>query len=146
MLEGVGTIDGRTWLEILSLPECQRLLETAAVGRVAFVVDGSPEVMPVNYVADPDGSIVFRTEKGTKLSAVLANPSVAFEVDETDPEWQKGWSVLVKGRAQEIGGAAELRRARELAVRPWVRGETPHWVRIVPQEVTGRRIRHGPEA
>jgi nitroimidazol reductase NimA-like FMN-containing flavoprotein (pyridoxamine 5'-phosphate oxidase superfamily) len=41
----------------------------AYVGRVGFVVDGRPLILPVNYLADDD-SIVFCTAPGTKLSAI----------------------------------------------------------------------------
>ena len=37
------------------------------VGPVAFIVDGRPMIMPVNYLAERD-ALVFCTGEGTKLS------------------------------------------------------------------------------
>jgi len=48
--------------------------------------------------------------------------------------------VLVKGRAVEITDADELRTARSLARSLWALGEKEHWIRIVPNEITGRRL------
>jgi Pyridoxamine 5'-phosphate oxidase len=52
-------------LEELSLTECLALLTSHRVGRVAVVVDGQPVILPVNYRTD-DGTVVFRTDAGTK--------------------------------------------------------------------------------
>ena len=50
------------------------------VGRIGFVVDGRPLILPVNYLAD-DASIVFCTEPGTKGSPAagktLASPEAS---------------------------------------------------------------------
>ena len=51
---------------MLSEEECWRLLMSNDLGRLAIVVDGWPEVFPVNYPSQV-GSIVFRTAAGTKL-------------------------------------------------------------------------------
>lgn len=140
----MGVIEGRTWLEILSPPECRAAMATQKVGRIAFLSEGRPEIMPVNFVVDADSSVVFRTDRGTKLTAVLDQPAVAFEVDGVDPDGQWGWSVVVRGEAREIAGATDLRRAEALGLWPWVPGDKAHWIRIVPTRVTGRRILHGP--
>ena len=34
-------------------------------------------------------------------------------------------------------------RLRALEVQPWVPGERAHWVGILPQSITGRRLRTG---
>jgi nitroimidazol reductase NimA-like FMN-containing flavoprotein (pyridoxamine 5'-phosphate oxidase superfamily) len=136
--------DPRTWLEHLSPAECWRLLGTEPVGRLGVLVDSAPEIYPVNHAVDGE-SIVFRTDPGSKLRGLDRSPSVCFEVDEMDVTTSSGWSVLVKGRAIEITDPVELRKARELPLRFWVSGEKGHWVRIVPIEVTGRRITVGQE-
>jgi len=135
-------IDGRTWLEYIQPPACWDLLSSAHVGRVGVVVDSAPEIYPVNFVVDQQ-SIVFRTDPGSKLRGLDRSPSVCFEVDAIDPEECTGWSILVKGRAVELVTGEELRKVVTLPLRPWAHGAKAHWIRIRPEQVTGRRI-HGP--
>ena len=73
-------IDGKTWLEHLSLRECWDLLSSTPVGRVGVLVDSAPEIYPVNHAVDGQ-TIVFRTERGGKLRGLDRSPSVCFEVD-----------------------------------------------------------------
>ena len=42
-------LDDVTVLEELEAEECLRLLATQGIGRVAFIVDGEPTVLPVNF-------------------------------------------------------------------------------------------------
>ena len=121
--------------------ECWRLLETRSVGRLAVVVDDQPEIVPVNYLV-VDSAVVFRTEGGTKLHALESHHQVAFEADEIDGPARTGWSVMVKGKAEEIRDPAPLRHLRAMPLDVWASGERPHWIRIVPFEITGRRILH----
>jgi uncharacterized protein len=132
-------LDERTWLELLSPPECWRMLSLAPVGRVGVLVDSAPEIYPVNFVVDAH-SIVFRTDPGSKLRGLARSPSVCFEVDGLDLEDRSGWSVLVKGRAIEVTAPDDRRKVANLAIRAWALGEKAHWIRIQPTEVTGRRI------
>src|SRR5829696_7237901 len=103
-------IDSRTWLEHLGQDRSWDLLGRSPVGRIGVLVDSAPEIYPVNFVVD-DRTIVFRTDAGTKLASLGRNPSVCFQVDGIDPENRTGWSVLVKGRAEEVRNAEERRRA-----------------------------------
>lgn len=135
----MGVIDGRTWLEHLSPAECWASLTTAPVGRIGVLNDSAPEIYPVNHVVDRF-TIVFRTDPGSKLRGLLRSPSVCYEVDGVDPGDATGWSVLVKGRAVELRDPDDLRRVAELPLRYWTLGDKAHWIRIVPTEVTGRRI------
>lgn len=126
-------------VEELDREECLRLLrDEAYVGRLAFILDGRPMVLPVNYLADGE-SVVFSTGAGTKLSAVRGAP-VAFEIDHSRPLYHSGWSVVVRGVAREVTDPHELERLRRGPLRSWARGTREHWVRISVDEVTGRRI------
>ena len=135
----MAVIDGRSWLEHLSAAACWGLLAEAGGGRIGVLVDSAPEIYPVNFVVDGE-AIVFRTDPGSKLRGLDRSPSVCFEADQLDLEARTGWSVLVKGRAVEVTGADDLRRVEALPLRYWSVGEKAHWIRIVPAEVTGRRI------
>jgi nitroimidazol reductase NimA-like FMN-containing flavoprotein (pyridoxamine 5'-phosphate oxidase superfamily) len=126
-------------LEEIGRDECLRLLrDEAYVGRLAFVLDGRPMVLPVNYLVDAE-SVVFSTGEGTKLAAVRDAP-VAFEIDENRALYHSGWSVVVRGIAREVTDAGELERLRRGPLRSWARGTREHWVRISVDEISGRRI------
>lgn len=130
-----------TWLVDIPTHECHALLATATLGRVAVLVDGRPEVFPVNHVFDEtDASVVFPTNANTKLHAALGWPYVAFEVDGMDTLPPSGWSVLVVGRAEEITDADVIARLAPRRTTVWRAGRQMHWLRIVPSKVTGRRI------
>jgi nitroimidazol reductase NimA-like FMN-containing flavoprotein (pyridoxamine 5'-phosphate oxidase superfamily) len=111
------------------------------VGRIGVLHDGAPEIHPVNHTV-VHHSIVFRTDAGGKLEALLRSPSVSFEVGDIDAASATG-SVLMKGQATEVRSAEELTRLDELRLRYWSPGDKQHRVRIVPRDVTGRRIQQG---
>lgn len=126
-------------LETLPFQDCLRLLASVPVGRVGFYADGEVVVLPVNHVVDGQ-DIVFRTARGSKLSAAEGRELVAFEADDYDPRTRSGWSVLVNGRAEVVYEDAEIQRLTGLGLHPWVTAvERPFWVRIRPASVTGRR-------
>jgi nitroimidazol reductase NimA-like FMN-containing flavoprotein (pyridoxamine 5'-phosphate oxidase superfamily) len=133
------TPDDRHYEE-LSVGECLGLLAAQNFGRIAVIMDGHPIVFPVNYALDGD-TVVFRTAPGTKLSGAALG-HVAFEIDDVDQPSRTGWSVIVKGVGNEITTALDERsaRLRELEVQPWVPGEHAHWVEILAESVTGRRL------
>jgi nitroimidazol reductase NimA-like FMN-containing flavoprotein (pyridoxamine 5'-phosphate oxidase superfamily) len=135
----VNIIDGRTWLEHLNPSRCWELLASVPVGRVGVLNDSAPEIYPVNHAVDGQ-TIVFRTDPGTKLRGMLRSPAVCYEVDAIDPEDATGWSVLVKGSAAQVRDPDELRALADLPLRLWALGDKAHWIRIIPAEVTGRRI------
>ena len=109
------------------------------VGRIAFVLDERPMIMPVNYLADKD-ALVFCTGEGTKLAALRAGTPVSFEVDEAKPFEHSGWSVVVDGTAREVTDAEELEWLRRGPLRSWAVQPSAHWVRVRYDSVTGRRI------
>jgi nitroimidazol reductase NimA-like FMN-containing flavoprotein (pyridoxamine 5'-phosphate oxidase superfamily) len=133
-------IEGRTWLEMIQPEECWRLIAGEPIGRVSVLVDGRPEIYPVNHLVDRR-TVLFRTDGGSKLRGLVDSPMVCFEVDGTNRRHHLGWSVMVKGRAVSLATAAAMARVADLPVTPWAQGEKAHWIRIDPVEVTGRRIR-----
>lgn len=65
------------------------------------------------------------------------------EVDQIDPVTQTGWSVLVRGLAEEVTDRhrEELVASTHAAAgTPWAPGEHGHWIRLIPHRVTGRRL------
>jgi len=131
-------------IEILGRQECLGLLATDEIGRLAVVVANTPLVMPVNYALD-DETVVFRTDPGTKLDQG-PRARASFEVDSFDRARRTGWSVVATGRLEEVThyDATTFDRVRRLVVDPWAGGEKTHWMRLVPDRVTGRRIMEPP--
>jgi uncharacterized protein len=135
------TDGGSRQMEALSGVECYRLLATQQVGRLGVDVGRYPLIFPVNYALDGD-TILVRTRPDTALTAAdYAN--VAFEVDAIDPRTSSGWSVLVRGLAEDVTAThrgESHKDTRACGPEPWPPGEHERWIRIVPHGVSGRRI------
>ena len=127
-------------MEELDEAECLRLLASTTVGRVGFVVNERPIVLPVNYAID-GRTVVFRTGEGTVLNKT-ALQIIAFEVDQIDAETHSGWSVLAQGIAQDVGTAIDTRseELRALALVTWAPDKRDRWFRLDADTLTGRRL------
>jgi nitroimidazol reductase NimA-like FMN-containing flavoprotein (pyridoxamine 5'-phosphate oxidase superfamily) len=131
----------QTVMEEMSEDECVELLAGEQVGRIAVVVDGRPQIFPVNFRID-GGTVVFRTDVGSKLrGSVLAK--VAFEIDKLDVGGHLGWTVMVQGTGLDMTDTIDARseQLRQLPVDPWAPGEKAYWVKIVASVTSGRRLR-----
>jgi nitroimidazol reductase NimA-like FMN-containing flavoprotein (pyridoxamine 5'-phosphate oxidase superfamily) len=123
-------------VSVLGAEECRRLLASKSIGRIGVNRRGhGPLVVPVNYVLDSTGAVVFRTEVGTKLAGIHRG-AVTFEVDDLDEATRTGWSVVVDGLAHEIDADCEA----AVLVDPWSDSRLRHAVRLVPSTITGRRV------
>jgi nitroimidazol reductase NimA-like FMN-containing flavoprotein (pyridoxamine 5'-phosphate oxidase superfamily) len=123
-------------LEELEHDECLKLVSSMSIGRIAVALDdAAPLVVPVNYVLDGD-VVVFRSGPGSKLHALRDQP-VSFQVDLIDAFHRTGWSVLIRGLAQE----ATAHEVEHLIIEPWAPGDKQHWIRVLPVSITGRTIR-----
>jgi nitroimidazol reductase NimA-like FMN-containing flavoprotein (pyridoxamine 5'-phosphate oxidase superfamily) len=135
-----GYADASGQLEGLFPAECRRLLAPGGVGRIAFVTAAGLMVLPVNYVI-ASSTVVLRTGTGS-LIAAHGDGQVAFEADHLDEAQGQGWSVLVRGRAHRVLQPGELRNLKhECEPRPWSAGEHDLYIRIIPEHISGRRIR-----
>jgi nitroimidazol reductase NimA-like FMN-containing flavoprotein (pyridoxamine 5'-phosphate oxidase superfamily) len=127
----------------LSNGECWARLRSAPVGRIAYLdARTGIEIFPVNYIVD-HGTIVLRTAEGTKLTALAAGPTVAFEVDGGDASARTGWAVVVVGTAKSIETHDQLMDAFDLEVTTWQGSSKPFFLRVVPSDVRGDRARSG---
>lgn len=134
-------IDPTNEMGVLSDEQCIELLKTTPLGRLGFLADDAPLVLPVNYAWD-DHSVVFRTLEGLKLAAAAEGQRVCFEVDGWDPKARTGWSVLVAGQAREVTDWAEQEALEQLGLVSWSRAKwRPIWIRVEPTEITGRVLR-----
>lgn len=129
----------RPQLVEISPTRCWELLARKSVGRLAVSITNHPDIFPVNYRAH-DGTIVIRTAEGQKLAAAVLGTSVAFEVDALDEVSQTGWSIVVKGTADEPQRLEDYLGAEDLGIEPWASGEKSRYIIISPSQVTGREL------
>jgi uncharacterized protein len=128
----------------LEREECIELLVRTSVGRLAVSPPDwrtPPVIRPVTYVYDRSSqSVVFRSGRGSKFTALLLSGHAAFEIDEVDTAERRGWSVVVQGAVEEVRNAVELQRLERLGLEPWAPGEKSHWIRLHASVVSGRRL------
>jgi nitroimidazol reductase NimA-like FMN-containing flavoprotein (pyridoxamine 5'-phosphate oxidase superfamily) len=133
-------------MHVLSEFQCLELLASRDLGRVSLVLGDQPEIFPVNYTTDGD-IVIFRTSSSAKLAKATSG-RISFEVDDWNATTGVGWSVMVKGVAQEVTSgvdpfAAALRSRSIQALAP---GERQEWIAIYPSEISGRRFHRLPTA
>lgn len=129
-----------TWLEHLSDDQARERLSTAVLGRIAVMVDGHPEIFPVNHVYDSTLGVAFPTNDRTKLHAALEWPWISFEVDGIEESGDAGWSVLVVGHAREVDDPAVREDLASRRSVKWATSSNLRWLHIEPTKITGRRI------
>ena len=83
---------------------------------------------------------MFRSARGSKLTALALSEQAAFEVDDFDPSGDGGWSVIVIGRAEEVTEPIEVARLEQLGLCSLAPGADPDWIRIRSTVISGRRI------
>ena len=119
----------------LDRKECLVLLRWEPIIRLAVAAPGhAPTVVPINFVLDGD-NVIFRSDLGEKL-ALLADQPVSLQADRFDWYRRIGWSVLVQGIAHEIDST----EVDGLALGAWAPGPKEHFVRVIPDVITGRRL------
>jgi transcriptional regulator with XRE-family HTH domain len=128
-------------LEDLTPEECRVYIAPGGVGRFLFDDETrGPVAIPVNYKMDA-ADVVFRTNSTDILKEGAQRQQVSFDVDHLDDALAEGWSVLLSGSASVITDPSDLERARALDIQPWAGGGMEDYVRLVPAQITGRRIR-----
>ena len=129
----------RFGMTVLDADRCWELLRQSEVGRLAVSIADHPDIFPVNFIVD-HGTVVFRTAEGTKLAAAVLGLAVAFEVDGYDAEAGDAWSVVIKGRAVEVERIQDVFDALDLPLFPWHASPKHRFVRIEPDDLSGRRF------
>ncbi len=127
---------------VLSDDESWNLICGVHLGRLVTVLEGRPEIFPVNFVVQRH-TILFRSAEGTKLFSTVMNDHVLFEAD--DHSVADGWSVIVRGTAELLYGSDDIQDAEAAGLYPWIPTQKLRYVRITPTGITGRRFNFGPE-
>jgi hypothetical protein len=99
---------------VLERTECETLLASQHVGRLAYSFRDRVDIEPVHYVFY-GGHIYGRTQYGAKVDVLAHHPWVAFEVDRVESMFR--WrSVVVHGRLEfpdPLGSVSERERYEE---------------------------------
>lgn len=127
---------------VLTDDESWDLISAVHLGRLVTVLEGRPEIFPVNFVVQ-HRTILFRSAEGTKLFSTVMNDHVLFEAD--DHSVAEGWSVIVRGTAELLYGSDDIQEAEQAGLFPWIPTQKLRFVRITPTTITGRRFQFGPE-
>lgn len=127
-------------LAVLSSAECMRRVARSHVGRLGFVHEGDVHILPINHAVLGD-TVVFRSSWGAKLMTLTEGAAVCFEVDGFDPVTRTGWSVLIKGVIDWVENEHLGERSRMQPSASWLPDQLgSRWVRIRPEEISGRQI------
>lgn len=131
-------------IQKLSAEESMELMATQTFGRLVVRRKDDMDLFPVNYVIH-EGNVYFRSAEGSKLFTVALNDDVLFEADLVEKDEDAAWSVIIKGNAEVLKSRAEIAAADELPLKPWLPTLKYNYVRIVPNNVSGRRFHLGEE-
>jgi nitroimidazol reductase NimA-like FMN-containing flavoprotein (pyridoxamine 5'-phosphate oxidase superfamily) len=124
-------------LERLTAADCRQLLPGATVGRLVVPSANFPTLEPVSF-AVVEGELVVAARPGSAGDAVAEGTLVAFEADALDHEARQGWSVVVKGRVEDLDAdVAELVRP---ALTPWRAGPRDRLMVVRSEWITGQRV------
>ena len=85
----------------LSGDECRHLVRGHSVGRVVWLSGEGLQALPVTYVVSGE-RIYFRVDPESVLGELARSMRVLFEVDDIDVPTATGWSVVVRGRLEEV--------------------------------------------
>lgn len=143
----------------MSKEKCEELLPFEDYGRLATVgADSVPYITPVNYVCRDNAIYIHTKFNGRKLENIRHNPRVCFEVSSKVSLYtshracgfsMRYWSILVTGKAEEIGEISLRRTAIDALMEKYGRGFefTPvtdeelsgvNVIRISIEEITGK--------
>ena len=123
----------------LDRAEALDLLTAKKVGRIGFLAEDGPVVLPMNYILSDD-HIIVRTVAFGVVARSAADQRVAFEVDDVDDFLEVGWSVLVRGAGTLLSDDQLERLKSGAAPEPWAEGPRTLFFSIACDQVSGRRL------
>ncbi|PBC76088.1 pyridoxamine 5'-phosphate oxidase-like protein [Streptomyces sp. TLI_235] len=123
----------------LTVRECWDRIGDHGVGRVALPAGPGPAVFPVNYIVVAR-TVAYRTAPHS-AAAPPAGSNLSFQIDRIDEQLSRGWSVLLVGTAEHVTARDEVKHLdAHPGSEPWAGGDNPLWIRIRPDQVSGRRV------
>lgn len=116
--------------------ECWRLLRGAHRGRIAVAAGGSIDIVPVDVVVD-GAALAFPSAPGAAPLELALDDRIALETNGDDRRGH--WSVVAVGRASPLERRSDIERVEALAHGAWPAALPRRWMRIVVDELRGRR-------
>ena len=123
----------------LDRAESLELLTAKKVGRIGFLAEQGPVILPMNYVF-ADNHIIVRTVAFGVLARSAIDQKVAFEVDDVDDFLESGWSVLVTGAGTLLSDDQLQQLKSAASPDPWAEGPRTLFFSIACDQVSGRRL------
>ena len=123
----------------LDRAEALDLLTAKKVGRIGFLAEDGPVVLPMNYVLSGD-HIIVRTVAFGVVARSAMDQKVAFEVDDVDDFLEAGWSVLVRGAGTLLSDDQLEQLKSNASPDPWAEGPRTLFFSIGCEQVSGRRL------
>ncbi len=130
----------------LSTRESLDFLSGKSFGRLAVVLNGKPDIFPINFLIHAitgDHAVAYiRTSPGNKLFAIASGLPVALEADEV--EGSSALSAIVYGKGRIVRQPQELELVESLGLYAWIADWKPEFVAIDIDQISGRRFILGP--
>jgi hypothetical protein len=123
-------------LEVLDEATSFALLSSAVIGRVGYISGGIALVAPVNITVQRT-VVYFQVGPGGLLAAITDGQLLTLEADAVDAHTRAGWSVIVTGQGHEMPRRPDPPLP---PVTSWLRSRAARVVRIIPLEISGRRL------
>lgn len=117
--------------------DCWALLESEEIARIAWNGREGVAVVPVNYTVGA-GALWCRSSPDTALARECGGQRIVIEVDHLEPATRSGWSVVVFGVGEIVDAADVPEMLADVDV--WPAGARSLFVRVEPDEVTGRKL------
>jgi nitroimidazol reductase NimA-like FMN-containing flavoprotein (pyridoxamine 5'-phosphate oxidase superfamily) len=85
----------------LNADEIEDVLRNEVIGRIGFVSDGWPCVVPITYVYDGGDYVYFHSTEGSKTDAMRKDARVCFEVEQIRAmgNWR---TVVARGTVEKV--------------------------------------------
>lgn len=130
----------------LTVEETLEFLADKSFGRLAFTLEGKPDIFPLNFAVHAlgvdDVVAYIRTSPGKKLYAFAAGTRLVLETDTV--EESTATSAVMYGTARFVRQRNELDLVDSLGLEPQVAVSKPEVIAIDIDHISGRRFKLGP--
>lgn len=82
--------------------EIEDFLSTARVGRLGTRLKDQPYIVPILYVYHKGKILIHSSGRGKKIEAIVEDPKICFEIDESLRDERELRSVIIFGEADII--------------------------------------------
>ncbi len=92
-------------MKALAKDECLSILRHNYIGRLGYLLNGKPEIVPITFYFDDQQKVIISySGEGHKIRGMRKSPNVSLQADEI-VSLQNWKSVMVLGTFQEMSGS-----------------------------------------